>query len=403
MINYLTAGGAGALKISSKTVKAIIAIIDMGGSIFNGLFKLVGKLGASGIRAALKGVRSVLQQIPGMGAAVDWIDNVLETVFKHGDEVAENTAKHADEAAEQSARQADEGAGAARHGDEAGEQAGRQADEAGGQAARQADQVAQRAAIAEARLITEAAEKAGVPVFAVVATLNSVVKPRYPRIGTFKSKPKPGDPGAFKIFLNPQVDPHYEPKKDGYDSKYDPYKSPQRAGEALDGLPPGRRRWVEEMAKDPRFSVEVWTRQMKDQRFSDEDIQDLLYRATLLRGKKPSGKNWGEYVEMIGGGTRKPKGMVDPHGHHLAEKVGGGQAGRQVRETLEEVGINPLLARVNLTQAPRYAAGQHGRAAQAELLRRLNAALQGLTDSKDRRKAVTDVLLEWAKISAARK
>ena len=60
------------------------------------------------------------------------------------------------------------------------------------------------------------------------------------------------------------------------------------------------------------------------------------------------------------------------------------------------------LARVNLAQAPNIK-GQHGPIPQAELLRRLRTALVGQSDKAVKREAVTDVLLEWAEISAARK
>lgn len=141
-------------------------------------------------------------------------------------------------------------------------------------------------------------------------------------------------------------------------------------------------------------NVTAWKRGLQNDGLSPETIRDIIYQGSLQRGENIWGNDWARYYTEISG-TPIPRGqMVRPHAHHLAEKVGGGSAGALNREILEEIGINPLLSKHNITWAPNVA-GQHGFGPQSELLRRLLPV-------RGDRAGVVRVLGEWAEISRAR-
>ena len=90
--------------------------------------------------------------------------------------------------------------------------------------------------------------------------------------------------------------------------------------------------------------------------------------------------------------------MLNPHGHHLAEKLS--EAGAFNRAILKKNGIDPQFSRFNLTHAP-HIDGQHGITPQKRLFRMLSKA-DATQGAAARRAAVIRVLNYWAGVSARR-
>jgi hypothetical protein len=111
----------------------------------------------------------------------------------------------------------------------------------------------------------------------------------------------------------------------------------------------------------------------------------------LRRGSLLWQDDWKRYYQEISN-TKYPGGTS--HAHHLAEKLGPSAAAEENRTILREVGIDPHLARENLTWAPNVA-GQHGSGPQGQLLVKLSAV-------RGDRAGVEGVLREWAEISKAK-
>ena len=140
-----------------------------------------------------------------------------------------------------------------------------------------------------------------------------------------------------------------------------------------------------------RGKFQVWKNGLIREGFSSDEISEIIYLGSLERGENIWGNDWKKYYEQISGTT-----FPGPpyHAHHLVEKRGGGEFGEINREILSEVGIDPFLARENLTWAPNVT-GQHGADAQNELTERL-LPVRG---DKNR---IIQVLKDWAEIARAR-
>ena len=71
--------------------------------------------------------------------------------------------------------------------------------------------------------------------------------------------------------------------------------------------------------------------------------------------------NFGKHLKKLKGDP--PKGMVDPHAHHILYKKGRGakqqELVREGQEILERAGIDPILGPENLVWAPNRVSGQH--------------------------------------------
>jgi hypothetical protein len=132
-----------------------------------------------------------------------------------------------------------------------------------------------------------------------------------------------------------------------------------------------------------------WKNDLLDQGYRADTITDIVHHGSLKKGSNIWGDDWGRYYSEISG-TDIPG--LPSHAHHLVQK---GKAGLANQAILNEVGIDPLLSRHNLTWAPLNARGQHGRVPQAQL----NALLD---DVRGDRAEVISVLQEWATISKER-
>lgn len=150
-------------------------------------------------------------------------------------------------------------------------------------------------------------------------------------------------------------------------------------------------RYIDEFVSLERKNFRAWKNELAEQGLSKSDISEVVYQGSLKRGENIWGDNWKKYYEEISGTTYPGQ---PSHAHHLVEKVGRGPFSATNREILSEVGINPLLARENLTWAPNVA-GQHGTGPQRELMERL----QEVRGDKD---AIIEVLQDWAEIAKSR-
>jgi len=149
--------------------------------------------------------------------------------------------------------------------------------------------------------------------------------------------------------------------------------------------------FVDEFAALERKDFRSWKSGLAEQGLSSTDISEVIYQGSLKRGENMWGDNWKKYYEEISGTTYPGQ---PSHAHHLVEKVGRGEFSATNREILREVGIDPLLARENLTWAPNVA-GQHGTGPQRELME----LLQPVRGDRD---AIVQVLKDWAEIAKAR-
>ncbi|MEM9383909.1 MAG: hypothetical protein AAGA68_02540 [Pseudomonadota bacterium] len=150
-------------------------------------------------------------------------------------------------------------------------------------------------------------------------------------------------------------------------------------------------KYIDEFATLDRKDFRAWKQALGDQGLSEEQISDIVYAGSLRRGDNLWGDNWKKYLEEISATTYPGP---PSHAHHLVEKVGRGEFSARSREILAEVGIDPLLARENLTWAPNVA-GQHGTGPQRELMTRLEAV-------RGDRRSIIKVLEDWAVVSKAR-
>lgn len=135
----------------------------------------------------------------------------------------------------------------------------------------------------------------------------------------------------------------------------------------------------------------AWKQGLIDEGLTPVQIQEMIYQGSLKRGENLWKGDWKKYYEEISG-TQYPG--PPSHAHHLVEKGSSSPAAIENRKILEEVGINPLLSRDNLTWAPNIT-GQHGAIPQGELLDKLSS----VRGDKD---GIIDVLKQWAKISGSR-
>ena len=124
---------------------------------------------------------------------------------------------------------------------------------------------------------------------------------------------------------------------------------------------------------------------------SPANISEAVYQGSLERGENLWGDNWKRYYEEISG-TEYPGGTS--HAHHLVEKKGESVVAEQNRQILREVGIDPYLARENLTWAPNVV-GQHGLTPQRQLL-------QMLSPVRGNREGIIGVLRQWSDIAKSR-
>ncbi|UTV26478.1 hypothetical protein [Photobacterium atrarenae] len=107
-----------------------------------------------------------------------------------------------------------------------------------------------------------------------------------------------------------------------------------------------------------------WKQSLVDEGLTQAQIQEAVYQGSLKRGENLWKGDWKRYYEEISG-TQYPG--QPSHAHHLVEKGSSSPAAIENRSILEEVGINPLLNRENLTWAPNIT-GQHGAIPQGQLL-----------------------------------
>jgi hypothetical protein len=126
-----------------------------------------------------------------------------------------------------------------------------------------------------------------------------------------------------------------------------------------------------------------------------KDLDDIMYREVI------KDFNFGKHLEkMIG---PPPKGMLNPHAHHILFKRGLGEAQKDlVREgqaILRKVGIDPIFGPEVLVWAPNGVEGQHGIDALQTVMRELRALDEAGADYDD----FVEKLAELGKIAARRK
>lgn len=122
LLNALTAFAYSAVSATRSVLRVIVRLLDVGGEIFGGLMKLLGKIRGP-VTSALGGLGGFLEKIPGLRTVWEKASNAFRSVFRYTDEAA-SARRGAGRAGAETAEETGERAGREAV-KEAGERAGR--------------------------------------------------------------------------------------------------------------------------------------------------------------------------------------------------------------------------------------------------------------------------------------